>query len=132
MTAASLALQQGIYAALTAHAPLIAATTGVFDAPPLDQPLPFVTIGEDIISDYSTKDLVASEHRLTIHIWSRAPGRAEAKQLSALVQTALASPLILTGFRLISLRFITARMLVDPDGLTHQALLDYRARLIAQ
>lgn len=132
MTAASLALQQAIYGALTSSAPLIAATTGVFDAPKLDQPFPFVVIGEDIISDYSTKDLVASEHRLAIHIWSRSPGRAEAKQLSSLVQTALTSPLALTGFRLISLRFTLARMLVDPDGLTHQAIVEYRARLVAQ
>ncbi len=131
MTAASLALQQAVYSALVAFAPLTAAITGVFDMPPQDQPLPYVSIGDDVVVDYSTKDVAASEHRISIHIWSRKAGRQEAKQLMALVQNALAAPLTLTGFKLISLRFLQAINLVDPDGLTHHGVIEFRVRIFA-
>lgn len=131
MTAASLALQQAVYAVLSGTAPLNAVITGVFDMPPQDQALPYVAIGDDVVIDYSTKDVFASEHRMSVHIWSRKAGRQEAKQLMALVHSALSAPLVLTGFKLISLRFLQALNLVDPDGLTHHGIIEFRVRIFA-
>lgn len=130
MTSASWMLQQAIVASLTAHAPLATAVTGVFDHAPDDQPMPYLTLGDDVVSDWSTKDASGTEHRIVLHIWSRAPGRREAKQLMALAQDALlAQSPQPADRRLINLRFLQASVLVSDDGLIHHGVIEYRARL---
>jgi hypothetical protein len=130
MSAASLALQQAMYARLTNHLPLIAEVTGIYDAPPQDARFPYVVIGDDVVSDASAKAMIATDHRLALHLWTRGPGKAEAKQLMQMVQDALeASPPAPAGYMLVWLRFLQSTVLTDADGLTQHGVLEYRGRL---
>ena len=44
---------------------------------------PYVQIGDDSLSDNSTKDLDGNIHSIVIHTWSRYRGDKEAKQIMA-------------------------------------------------
>jgi hypothetical protein len=130
MSAASWALQQAIYASLSAHLPLITEITGIYDAPPQDAVFPYITIGDDIVSDASAKAMIATDHRLVLHIWARGPGKAQVKQLLQRVQDALESqPPVPSGFMLGWLRFLQSTVLTDADGLTQHGVLEFRGRL---
>jgi Protein of unknown function (DUF3168) len=130
MSRASWALQKAIYISLAAHVPLIAEVTGIYDAPPQDAAFPYITIGDDIVSDASAKAMAATDHRLVIHVWSRGPGKGQVKQLLARVQDALdLQPPAPTGFMLGWLRFLQSTVLTDADGLTQHGVLEFRGRL---
>jgi hypothetical protein len=130
MSAASWALQQAIYARLAAHLPLIAEVTGIYDAPPQDARFPYVVIGEDVVSDASAKAMTATDHRLALHLWTRGPGKQQAKQLMQAVQDALdGNPPAPAGFMLVWLRFLQSTVLTDADGLTQHGILEFRGRL---
>jgi hypothetical protein len=130
MSAASWALQKAIYASLSAHLPLITEITGIFDAPPQDAVFPYVTIGDDVVSDASAKAMVATDHRLVLHVWTRSPGKAQVKLLLQRVQDGLdANPPKPAGFMLGWLRFLQSTVLTDTDGLTQHGILEFRGRL---
>jgi hypothetical protein len=130
MSEASWALQQAIYMQLAAHVPLIAEISGIYDAPPQDARLPYVVIGEDVVSDASAKAMVATDHRLVLHLWARGPGKAQVKQLMQYVHDALtAHAPAPAGFHLVWLQFLQSTVLTDADGLTQHGILEFRGRL---
>jgi hypothetical protein len=125
---ASWELQKALFQALTAHAPLVAAVTGVFDAPPSSQKLPYVLIGDDAVQDWSSNSFTGSEHRISVHIWTRSETLGEAKRIAALVQAALeTAPTIATPWRIGLFRHLATRLLREPDGVTAHAVLEFRA-----
>ncbi|MEX6723395.1 DUF3168 domain-containing protein [Parapedomonas caeni] len=131
MASAQLAVQKAVYDTLRADPGLMAAVTGVFDHVPDGQPLPYVQVGENLVSDWSAKDFTGREHRLSVHVWSHYPGQAQARALLDLVDAALEhAPALLDGHRLVGLRFLAARVLRDADGETHHGIADYRARTV--
>ena len=128
---ASLALQTAIITALAASPDLTAITGGtarVYDAVPPGTPYPYVTFGQTIERDWSTGTEDGREHTLTLHVWSRAPGRREVHTAAGLIRGLLhLAALPLTGFHLVNLRheFTDARR--EPDGETYRALVRFRA-----
>ena len=126
MSGAAWALQQAIYAALTANAAVTALCGGrVFDAVPRGSAFPYVVIGEAEERDAGTG---ASEHRLALHLWSRGGGSREIKQLAAAVKAALdGAPLTLSGHALISLTFLSADYTRQSDGETTRGSMRFRA-----
>lgn len=127
--AASWALQQAVHAALVAD-PDVAASVGarVYDDVPQDAAFPYITLGEASVRDWSTGSDTGAEHRLTLHVWSRAQGRKEIKEISGVVSDALdEAALTVTGTRLVNLRFVSADMLRDADGETYHGILRFRA-----
>ena len=127
---ASSALQAALYATLIADEDLGRWVRGVFEVPPRGTPFPYIVLGDDIVSDWSTKTFQGSEHRLTLHVWSQTSRLHEVKDLLSLVAGALgALPRDLDGFRLVNLQFLTSRVLPGEDALTHHGLLDLRVRL---
>ena len=82
MTAFShLPLQKAIYQVFTNDLTLMNMIQGVYDKPPEGNEFPYVTLGESICSDHSTKTTTGMEQILSVHIWSRdesqQPGRSE-------------------------------------------------------
>ena len=45
--------------------------------------LPYVQIGDGTESDWGTATEDGAEHQLTVHVWSRAGGRMEARAILA-------------------------------------------------
>jgi hypothetical protein len=100
MSSASWALQQAIFARLTADAPLIALLGGarVYDDVPQAAAFPYLTFGQSTARDWSTGSDDGNEHILTLHVWSQANGKRQAHEIMGAVRTALHDqPLILDG-----------------------------------
>ena len=126
MTSAAWALQQAVYAALVADHTLSTLCNGrVFDAVPRGAAFPYVVIGEAEEQDAGSP---ASEHTLSLHLWSRGNGSREIKQLAGAVRTCLdGANLTLNGHVLVSLAFLSADYTRQSDGETYRGVLRFRA-----
>lgn len=130
MSASAVSLRTAIHGALTADAPLIALLGGtkIYDEPPRSAELPYVTLGQDVISDASTATESGDEHALTLHVWSRQGGHKQAHMIAGAVLEALVdAPLELNEHRLANLRFIVADVRREADGRTYHGIIRLRA-----
>ncbi|UJX44362.1 DUF3168 domain-containing protein [Xanthobacter sp. YC-JY1] len=126
----ALALRAAIHAALVTDAALVAliGAPRIHDVPPGDADFPFVTLGEAVVADWSTATEAGTEQALTLHVFSRSGGRAEAFAIAARLQAVLHdAALALAGHRLANLRATTAEVRRESDGRTFHALVRFRA-----
>ena len=128
---ASFALQKAVFAALGADEnikDIVDDPPRIFDTVPRRTAFPYLVIGDDKESDWSTTTDRGSEHQLTIHVYSRAAGHKEARVAADAVVAALdGAALALDGFRLIDLRWLTTDSTRESDGETIHAELRFRA-----
>jgi hypothetical protein len=134
MPSAAFALQQAIFAALSADAALTALLGAgrIHDDVPQGTALPYLAIGQATERDWSTGSDPDTdegrEHSLTLHVWSGARGKKEAHEMLAAVRAALHdAPLTLTGHRLVSLRHEASDVRRDPGGEAIHGLARFRA-----
>jgi hypothetical protein len=130
MASAGWALQQAIFAALTADAGLVALLGGqrVWDDVPTRAEFPYVTFAQTSERDWSTGSEEGGEHAFTLHVWSRGGGRKETVEIMGRLRALLHdAPLALAGFRLINLRHEFSEARRDPDGETWHGTLRLRA-----
>jgi hypothetical protein len=121
---ASLAMQKLLVAALAG----IDGISGVFDGPPPDAPPPYLVVGADLVSDWSTKTEAGHEHRITINAWDAGPGAARAKALLGAVETALTGlGGSSDGHMIVSTRLLRSLVLTDAEGWS-QGIIDFRIR----
>jgi len=130
---ASWALQQAVFAELVASEAIQDAfgdPPRVFDAPPRAAAFPYLVIGEDRESDWSTATEAGSEHALALSVWSRAGGLKELKLAADAVRDALdGAALAVTGQSLIGIRHLSTEHTRESDGETSRAVLRFRAVL---
>ena len=126
MTSAAWALQQAVFAALVADHTLTTLCNGrIFDAVPRGATFPYIVIGEAEEQDAGSP---ASEHTLSLHLWSRGNGTREIKQLASAVRSCLdGAPLTLDGHVLVGLAFLSADYARQSDGETYRGSLRFRA-----
>jgi hypothetical protein len=131
MSAASWALQQAIFATLASSSAVTDAVGDrIYDAVPRGSAFPYIVIGDDHETDWSTATEPGSAHALTIHIWSRAQGRRETRLAAEAVADALnGAALAIDGHTLIDLRWLESESLRESDGETVHAQLRFRAVL---
>ncbi|HSZ73802.1 MAG TPA: DUF3168 domain-containing protein [Rhizomicrobium sp.] len=131
MSSASWALQQAIFAELAASSDLQALVGDpprIFDAVPREAAFPYVIVGDDQVSDWSTATESGSEHLIAIHVWSRAGGRKEAKAIADVVRARLdGAALTLTGQTLIDILYQGEETARETDGETFHAAIRFRA-----
>lgn len=130
MPSSSWALQQALYAALAADAPLIAVIgpPRLYDDVPPGAQFPYVTLGQSTTRDWSTGSESGDEHTVTLHVWSRAGGRREVHEIMGAVKSALHNrALTLAGHRLVNLRHELSETRRDADGKTYHGLVRLRA-----
>ncbi len=99
-----------------------------YDDPPPDALFPYVTLGrvESRASDSSGTEAI--EHSVTLHVWSRHGGRAEALDIIGALREALHdAPLTVTGRMLVFVFAQFADVFRSGDGLTTLGLLRLRA-----
>lgn len=126
----AVSLRAAIRGALIADSPLVSLLGGekIYDEPPRDAALPYVTLGEDVVSDGSTATEAGDEHALTLHVWSRQGGHREAQLISGALLEALAdAPLAPEGHRVANLRFVAADVRREADGRTYHGIVRLRA-----
>lgn len=130
MASAGWALQRAVYEQLTSDAAVTGALGGtrVHDDVPRGAELPYVTIGQSSMRDWSTGTEEGEEHTLTVHVWSRANGSKQVQEIMGLVRGALKdAALPVAGHRLVNLRQEFAEARRDPDGETYHGLMRFRA-----
>lgn len=134
------AFQKAVFSALSEQPELTAllAAPGIYDrVPPPDPneaeaayrkrvPMPYVSIGEDDFLDDSTGCAFALEANPTIHVWSQAVGKTEAKRIGARVREALDRQLTIEGAECTEFAFVSGRYFLDPDGVTTHGVLAFR------
>lgn len=130
MPSASWALQQAIFARLTADPALLAllGAPRVYDDVPQGADFPYLTLGQSVVRDWSTGSDDGNEHILTLHAWSKANGKREALEILGSVRSALHdAALTLTGHRLVNLRHEHSEARRDPDGDVYHGIARFRA-----
>jgi len=125
----SFALQQAIFAALSASSDLQALIGNrLFDFVPPDSIFPYVVLGDGNESDWSTATEDGTEHAVQIDVWSREPGHKEAKEIADVIRATLNNAaLTVTGATLIDIRHLTTDFSRESDGQTFQARIRFRA-----
>lgn len=121
---ASLAMQRLVVAALAA----VEGVTGVHDAPPVDAVAPYLTVGPDLMRDWSTKTEAGHEHVVQVRVWDDRTGAARVKPLMGAVEAVLAG---LSGGAdghvLVSSRLVRALVRAEAGGWT-EGLVEFRLR----
>lgn len=125
------ALLEALRVALLADAGVQVAlgdTARVYDEPPADVVFPYVTLGrmESRAVDASATD--ALEHAVTLHVWSRYGGRAEALDVIGAMRAVLHNAaLTVEGRKLVLLFAVFADVFRSGDGRTTHGVLRLRA-----
>lgn len=101
----------------------------VYDEPPEEKKkvFPYVTVGDDqVVGDDNDCDEI-SEVFCRIHVWSRAVGYPETKQIASAIRSRLrATAPTVTGFTVDVVHFQQIQFLRDEDGKTRHAVVEYR------
>jgi hypothetical protein len=127
---ASWAIQRGIYQALANSSNLTSLLGGarIYDDPPQAANLPFVSLGQTELRDWSTGTEDGAEHDLTLHVWSRSGGKKQVHQIIEAIRTVLHDQsLALSDHHLVNLRHELSEARLDPDGDTVHGIVRYRA-----
>jgi hypothetical protein len=125
MPSAAFELQKAVHTALTGDAGVIALVgSKVFDDVEKDyEDFPYITIGEDVLTEFDTDGQQGQVATVTVHTWSRYKGRKEAKQIQSAIYDVLHhGSLSITGFNCILSRQIDETTLLDPDGIARQGI----------
>lgn len=126
---ASLELQRALVAALAGDAWLAARFAGVWDAVPPGVKPPYLTVGPDVATDWSTKTGAGREHRLRVTVWEGERAVARCGEAMARVEAVvLALAPAMAGQRLVTMRFVRAVADTDDDGGPVRGLIEFRAR----
>lgn len=124
---ASLAVQRLLVAALTAD-PALGELTGVHDGVPVDAAAPYLTLGPDVVTDWSHKTGIGHEHRVQLAVWDEPGGTARVKRLAAAAEAAVRGLRGTSGgHRIAGVAFQRSLVLKDPDGWT-QGVVEFRIR----
>jgi len=130
---AAWALQRAVYQTLSADEnikDIVDDPPRIFDTVPRGAAFPYIVIGDDKEKDFSTATERGSEHLITVHIWSRAPGLKQSRAAANAVIGALdGAALAIAGFTLVALRWQATDTTRESDGETIHAELRFRAVL---
>lgn len=100
----------------------------LYDDPPPDPVFPYLTIGRIETRAADASGVAALDHAVTLHVWSRHGGRAEALDVIAALRAALHdAPLSVAGCKLIFIFVQFADVFRAGDGRTTHGVLRLRA-----
>ena len=99
----------------------------VYDDVPQGTKFPYVVVGEGDSVSYDDDCNTGADSDVTIHVWSRYPGRKEAKQILQTIYDALNRyGLVIEGSNTILLEAEYQETFLDPDGLTRHGVIRFR------
>lgn len=126
---AEIALAAAIRAAAMADASVQAIVADRFyDDPPPDVTFPYITVGRIESKPVDASEREALEHGLTLHVWSRYGGRAEALEAIAALRGCLHNATLNVADRRLVLLFAQfSDVFRSGDGVTTHGVLRLRA-----
>jgi len=84
---------------------------------------PYITIGEDIITEDDTDCTLGWRVSVTVHVWSRHHGRSVVKRLQHLIYKALhRATLPYAYYQFIGCDFVSTDTLLESDGVTRHGI----------
>lgn len=99
-----------------------------YDEPPPDVTFPYITLGRVESKPVDASESEATEHAVTLHVWSRYGGRAEALDVIGALRGCLHNTsLSVEGRRLILLFALFTDVFRSGDGRTTHGVLRLRA-----
>lgn len=125
------AITGAVRAALAGQAALVAQVNGIFDAPPVRTPRPYLLVDDPVLTDWSTKDQDGREVRIAVLVRDTGQDRARARELADLVEAAIAAmPAALgDGWRVASCVLLRTRLVAE-DGTNVTAIVEHRVRML--
>jgi Protein of unknown function (DUF3168) len=124
-------VQEAVVAALQNSVPVMAAATGVYDGPPARAAFPYVSIGDGLTSDWSSKTALGREIRVALTVWDDGEEPARLHGLMSDVEEAVAGiERDLDGWRVASVVFLRSFIARTPGG-PWAGLVEYRVRVMA-
>lgn len=124
-------LQEAAVSALEAHPVLGTELSGVYDDPPPRAAFPYVSIGDNFTSDWSTKTAKGREIRLALTVWDEGEVASRLSSLMGHVEGAIAAlPRDLSGWRIASLVFLRSFVVRDAAG-PWAGLVEFRVRMLS-
>lgn len=130
MTDAVQAVQAAAVAALEAHPALSSELAGIYDGPPPRAVFPYVSIGDGLVSDWSTKSEAGREIRLALTVWDDGEEATRLHKLMGHVEDAIAAmPRDLSGWRVASNVFLRSLVVRNPAG-PWAGLVEFRVRVL--
>lgn len=119
-------VQTKIYDILTGDLTLMGLVVGVWDNAPDNSDYPYVEIGDDDHSDWSSHTHQGFSSDLRLHFWSQARGRKEIKDIMNRVYTLLHNiDLAIVNFPTVSFRCELNEVIIDIDGRTYHGVQRY-------
>ncbi|MFM9643557.1 DUF3168 domain-containing protein [Streptomyces turgidiscabies] len=113
---AVLPLQVAVLTALGADAELTSLVKGVFDSVKEGQAYPYVVIGDSVETPDNTHDSHGSVTVITLHVWSKYRGYAQALTIASRLRALLEHrPLTIAGHRHVATYFVSQQTLTDPE-----------------
>ena len=101
---------------------------GVYDQVPEDASYPYIGLGEAFETPDNDLGSFGRNVLLVLHLWSRYQGYAQATEaLDRVVQLLEHQSLEITGHRVISVHFVDAQTVPDPDPTIRHAPVRFRA-----
>lgn len=132
MSAAVMAVQAGIVAALRASPGVMASVSGIYDGPPPRAAFPYVALGDAVASDWGTKTEEGREVRFPLIVWDDGEEPARLHALMAEVERAV--PMMARepeGWRIASIAFLRSMVVRDASG-PWAGLIEFRVRILAR
>jgi len=130
MTSAAIDLQKAVFTVLTADEALTTKLGGarIHDQAPANVAFPYLTFGRTSVFDWSTSTENGDEHIFSVHVWSKAKGKAEALEIADLVkQTLHDKSLAMETHRLVSLRQEYEEVRYNDDHAVYHGMVRFRA-----
>jgi hypothetical protein len=116
-----------LYQRLSSDVDLNAKITGVYDEVSSTAVFPYVTIGEQVVNPFKTKNSYGENIVWTLHCWSDYSGKKETYDILSLMLQALSkSPLIVDGFALFNAELEDMQVITDIDGSKKHGILQIR------
>ncbi|MGL4542145.1 MAG: DUF3168 domain-containing protein, partial [Polymorphobacter sp.] len=124
-------VQKLLVAALRQDSALAVLVQGIFDGVPAAAQFPYVTLGPDLTSDWSSKTSRGHEHRVSLSVWDEAAGTARAKSVLAAIEDAVRQLAgAIDAHQIVSVLFLRSFVTKNPDGAT-QGVIEFRIRSAA-
>lgn len=122
-------LQIAIFSLLNADDTLMQQVSGIYDFVPDDAAYPFITLGENNVSDWSNAENQGTQHQFSLRIFSRNSGRKEAANIMEQLVMLLHQGVSISGHELAFLRVISSNIILLDDGRTYRGTLNFRCLL---
>lgn len=125
----SLDMQEAFFTALSTDSELTALMGGaarVYDRIPEGAVFPYIQIADDQTVDNSNSCGSGSIVYSRVHVWSRAVGRVEAKQIGARIRAVLNAKLILDDHVVTTHEFITADYLSTENAQETHGVIQFK------